>query len=608
VSATGPTGGPASGRETPARLETRDLRVEVSASGVDVVDEISFGVRPGEILGLVGESGSGKTTVALALLGHARRGLSIAGGEINLDGRNLLTLGPAALRAVRGAKVAYVPQDPSAALNPTLRIGLQLREILAYHPGVVDDVDARVIEVLREAQLDPEGDFLKRYPHQLSGGQQQRVALAIAFACRPSLIVLDEPTTGLDVSTQRGVLETVRSLCRLHGVAAVYVSHDLAVVGGIVSHVAVMYAGRIIEMGSTDQVFTSPAHPYTKGLLQAVPSPHRTELLVAMKGQPPGPGRRSKGCSFAPRCPYAEKRCTEEEPPPVVAAGRLLRCLRADEIGNRDAERRPAPAPVSLRPSEPILELKGVSASYGRNRVLFDLNLTVQPESCTAIVGQSGSGKTTLAQCVVGLHPNWSGQMSFEGHDLPHGTRGRPLESLKRIQYIFQNPYTSLNPRKTVSQIVSQPLEHFCPQVPTRERQARVARTLEDVSLGPTFLRRFPDQLSGGERQRVAIARALVLEPDLLVCDEVTSALDVSVQAVIVELLRQLQRERRLTMIFITHNLALVRAIAQTVVVMCEGRLVEAGPVDNVLECPSSDYTKRLIKDVPKLLRETSVT
>jgi peptide/nickel transport system ATP-binding protein len=302
----------------PARLETRQLRIEVTSSGADVVDEVSFAVGSGEVLGLVGESGSGKTTVALALLGHARRGLTIAGGEVNLDGRNILSLKPAELRAVRGAKVAYVPQDPSAALNPALRIGLQLREALTYHPGAVQDSEARVIEVLAEAQLDADGGFLKRYPHQLSGGQQQRVALAMAFACRPSLIVLDEPTTGLDVSTQRGVLETVRSLCRSYGVAAVYVSHDLAIVGGLVSQVAVMYAGRVIEMGTTEQVFTCPVHPYTRGLLEAVPSPDRTELLIGMKGQPPRPGSRPKGCSFAPRCSHAESRCRDEDPLPVI--------------------------------------------------------------------------------------------------------------------------------------------------------------------------------------------------------------------------------------------------------------------------------------------------
>ena len=268
----------------PVRLEVRDLDVRIGAAGPDVVSEIGFEVPAGEVLGLVGESGSGKTTVALALLGHARRGLRITSGEVLLDGTDLLQLDRGQLRAARGAKVAYVPQDPAAALNPAQRVGTQLREALQVHPGAVDDPGSRVLEVMREARLDATPEMLRRYPHQLSGGQQQRVSLAMAFCCRPSLIVLDEPTTGLDVSTQRHVLETVRSLCSSYGVAAVYVSHDLAVVGGLVSEVAVMYAGRIIEIGPTAKVFGEPLHPYTRGLLAAVPSPLRAEVLAGIEG------------------------------------------------------------------------------------------------------------------------------------------------------------------------------------------------------------------------------------------------------------------------------------------------------------------------------------
>ncbi len=582
------------------RLATRDLRIELSSSGVDVVSDVSFAVRAGEVLGLVGESGSGKTTVALALLGHARRGLKISGGQINLDGKDILALKSSELRALRGAKVAYVPQDPSAALNPTLRIGLQLREAISSHPGAVTDIDARIREVLKDARLDASTGILKRYPHQLSGGQQQRVALAMAFSCRPSLIVLDEPTTGLDVSTQRHVLETVRALCRSYGVAAVYVSHDLAVVGGLVSEVAVMYSGRIIELGTTEQVFSSPVHPYTRGLLAAVPSPDRSEILTGMEGQPPRPGRRPKGCSFAPRCSYAIETCTTLTPEPVMLDRRLVRCLRAGEIGQGTPRRQGILAAATMDHGATLLELRGVSASYGRNPVLHGVDLSVAPESCTAVVGESGSGKTTLARCIVGLHSNWTGEMRFDGNELARGTRPRQKDLLKRIQYIFQNPYTSLNPRKTIGQIISQPLEHFF-NMSAGERATRVAGVLDDVSLGGDFLNRYPDQLSGGERQRVAIARAIVVEPDLLVCDEVTSALDVSVQAVIVELLRRLQKERHLSMIFITHNLALVRSIARNAIVLSEGRLVEAGPVEQVLENPQDPYTIRLIRDVPKL-------
>ena len=584
----------------PVRLEVKDLRIQLASTRAEVVGDVSFTVHAAELFGLVGESGSGKTTVALALLGHARRGLDFATGEILLDGENLLDLKPGELRELRGAKVAYVPQDPSAALDPTLRIGFQLREALRVHPGVVDDPEARVTEVLREAKLDFTLEMLKRYPHQLSGGQQQRVTLAMAFACRPSLIVLDEPTTGLDVSTQRHVLETVRSMCRSYGVAAVYVSHDLAVVGGLVSQVAVMYAGRVVEIGPTEQVFQSPVHPYTRGLLAAVPSPERAEVLTGIEGQPPRPGHKPKGCAFARRCSYAVENCFVETPVPVGVGDRLVRCMRAREIEHESHGHR-APAPVTLGGTdEAMLKLRGLDASYGRQRVLFDVDLDVYPESCTAVVGESGSGKTTLARCIVGLHPNWTGDMTFEGKPLENGARHRQKGVLKQIQYIFQNPYTSLNPRKTINQILSEALEHFF-RISADERRARITRVLEDVSLGSDFLGRYPGQLSGGERQRVAIARAIVVEPDLLVCDEVTSALDVSVQAATVEVLRQLQHERKLAMLFITHNLALVRSIAQTAVVLCEGHIVEIGSVEQVLERPTDPYTVRLIEDVPKL-------
>jgi peptide/nickel transport system ATP-binding protein len=586
------------------RLEVNDLQIRVGPDGPDVVSEVSFSVPAGEVLGLVGESGSGKTTVAHALLGHARRGLSISKGSVLLDGTDVLSLGFKALEATRGAKVAYVPQDPSAALNPTLRIGSQLKEALQVHPGAADDADARVAQVMAEAHLDSSPAMLRRYPHQLSGGQQQRVAIAMAFSCRPRLIVLDEPTTGLDVTTQRHVLDTIRTLCTSYGVAAVYVSHDLAVVGGLVANVAVMYAGRIIELGSTGRVFGFPLHPYSRGLLAAVPSPERAEVLTGIDGQPPRPGRRPQGCSFAPRCSYVEADCRTTTPAPVEVAGRTVRCLRAGEIEEQELAR----AEVVVRPAvaegvrTPVLSLRDIVARYGSVPVLSDINFDVMPESCLAVVGESGSGKTTLARCIVGLHENWTGEMTFAGGSLPQGARKRPKDLLKRVQYIFQNPYTSLNPRKTVGQIVAQPLEHFF-DLPHTERSRRVQQVLEDVSLGTDFFNRYPDQLSGGERQRVAIARALVVEPELLVCDEVTSALDVSVQAIIVELLRRLQTEHQLAMVFITHNLALVRSIAQDAVVLREGRVVETGSVDEVLEHPKQEYTIRLMEDVPKLAR-----
>jgi peptide/nickel transport system ATP-binding protein len=361
-----------------------------------------------------------------------------------------------------------------------------------------------------------------------------------------------------------------------------------------------MYAGRVVEIGSTARLFGEPVHPYTRGLIGAVPTPERAEVLTGIDGQQPRPGRRGAGCAFAARCAHAISDCTTETPEPVTVAGRSVRCLRAGDIHAADPGRSIAAASVPSAAGTPALSVQGVTASYDSTPVLSGIGLEVPQRACVAVVGESGSGKTTLARCVAGLHSNWTGEITFQGTPLARGARQRNKDVLRRVQYIFQNPYTSLNPRKTVGQIIDQQLEQFT-DLSRRDRSARIADALADVSLSQDFLSSYPDQLSGGERQRVAIARALVVQPDLLICDEVTSSLDVSVQAVIVELLRQIQRERHLAMIFITHNLALVRSIAQYAVVLRQGAVAESGPVEQILEHPADPYTQRLMADVPKL-------
>jgi peptide/nickel transport system ATP-binding protein len=579
-------------------VTVRDLKIDLTSNGQDIVDAIAIDVRAGEVLGLVGESGSGKTTVGMALMGYCRPGGKVTGGEILIDGRPLAAMAAGELRRLRGGTVSYIPQDPGTALNPALRIGRQLSEMLEAHKAQTSSEDrkARIRETLEEVALPNDDQFLRRYPHQLSGGQQQRVAIAMAFACRPHVIVCDEPTTGLDVTTQARVLETVRDLCRSHQVAAVYVSHDLAVIAELADAVAVMYAGRIVERGPRDAIFAKPRHPYTRKLLRAVPDMEGKRAVVGIAGHAPLPGNRPNGCFFAPRCDLAIDRCHEAFPPATeFEGGHLVHCYRADEA--------PAELPTTgetqaaAQAGDVVLSVVGLNGHYGSAHVLHDIELEVRRNECVAVVGESGSGKTTLARCISGLHADYTGDVKLGGDRLAESARRRSSQARKQIQYVFQNPYASLNPRRTVGQTIARQLQLF--GAPRRGTGQRVADCLERVALSSAAATRYPDQLSGGERQRVAIARALAAEPALLVCDEVTSALDVSVQAAIVELLRDLRAETGLSMLFITHNLALIRTIADRVIVMTQGAIVESGATVSVFESPSAEYTTKLLANTP---------
>jgi peptide/nickel transport system ATP-binding protein len=585
--------------QQPPAVTVRELKIDLVSSGADIVDAIVLDVHAGEVLGLVGESGSGKTTVGMALMGYCRPGGRVTGGEILIDGRPLATMAAGELRRLRGGTVSYIPQDPGTALNPALRIGRQLSEMLDAHAAgtSAEERQARVRETLEEVALPGTDEFLRRYPHQLSGGQQQRVAIAMAFACRPHVIVCDEPTTGLDVTTQARVLETVRDLCRSHQVAAVYVSHDLAVVAELADHVAVMYAGRIVERGPRDAIFSQPRHPYTRKLLRAVPDLEGRRAVVGIAGRAPLPGNRPTGCFFHPRCDLATDRCREEFPGPTeLEAGHIVHCYHAqDALAELPTTGELAPA---AQAGDVVIAVEHVNGHYGTNHVLFDIDVAVRRNECVALVGESGSGKTTLARCIAGLHSNYTGDIRLGADRLPESARRRTAEARKQIQYVFQNPYASLNPRRTVGQTIARQLQLFFPGA-RRDTGRRVAECLERVALSAVAANRYPDQLSGGERQRVAIARALAAEPSLLVCDEVTSALDVSVQAAIVELLRELRMETGLSMLFITHNLALIRTIADRVVVMTEGRIVESGATLDVFTSPSAEYTGRLLANTP---------
>ncbi|MET9709354.1 ABC transporter ATP-binding protein [Nocardiopsis alba] len=512
-------------------LEVDGITVIGRPSDVEIISDVSLTVNRGEILGLVGESGSGKTTLGLSLLAHLKRATEIVRGRVRVGEHDLAALSERQVRRLRGRAVAYIPQSPASALNPALRLGVQLSE--ALHDASLDQarVMERVREVLREVALPDDDAFLSRYPHQLSGGQQQRVAIAMAFVGRPDLIVMDEPTTGLDVTTQAHVLETIRSMTRDYGTAGVYISHDMAVVADLADDVAVMYRGELVEHGRTDEVLSDPRHEYTRRLLMAVP-------LLRTSGH--------------------------EEP--------------------------------EARTDEPLLRIGDLSAGYGRTRVLEGIDLSVSTGECVALLGESGSGKTTLSRSVAGLHHQFSGEMLFDGSPLATSSYRRTAEQRRRIQYVFQNPYEALNPRKRVREQILGPYRHLVGRPDSPDRV--VAEALERAALPASYADRFPEQLSGGERQRVCIARAVATRPDLLVCDEITSALDVSVQAEIVKLLRSLQDEG-MALLFVTHNIALVSNIADRVAILNKGEIVEYGPVGTVMSSPEHEYTRALIADTP---------
>lgn len=568
-------------------------------TGAEVVSDIGFTLEAGQILGLVGESGSGKTTIATALLAHVRKGAHIASGAVRINGHDILKAQPADLRKLRGKLVAHVAQDPAAALNPLQRIGDALDEVLRLHLPELDRAQRalRIAELLLDVGLPQDAGFLRRYPHQLSGGQQQRVLLALAFLPRPNLIVLDEPTTALDVTTQARILETIRRLCSRYGAAAVYVSHDLAVVHQLADRVIVLYAGRIAESGPAARLFAHPLHPYTKGLLAAIPDIGKASAPRPIPGQAPAPGTREAGCAFAPRCAWSAAGCAQLPPLLEVAEEHLAACGRPEALAAGASIRFVDLAPPrDSRP--PLLEVEHAQAWYGPQQVLFGASLALAPGECLAVVGESGSGKTTFARLLAGLGGDGRAQIRYGGELLPLPARQRNVDHRREIQYIFQNPYRALNPRHTVAATLRNTLRHVL--LDADDAESRILAVLAQVALQPHVLLAYPGALSGGERQRVAIARALLCEPKLLICDEITSALDVSVQAAILALLQQLQADG-LAILFVTHNLGVVRSMADRVLVLRHGRVVEEGATEQVLERPQHAYTRALVGDSPSI-------
>ncbi|KHS53873.1 ABC transporter ATP-binding protein [Brevibacterium linens] len=568
-------------------LRVSDLRVLTNA-GDEILHGVDFALSRGEILGLVGESGSGKTTAGLACMGHFRDGLKFGSGSVSIWPRGDAThlevgeLDEVALRDLRGSRIAYIPQDPALSLNPAMRVGEQIREVLDIHDFGASDRERadRVAEVLVDVGLPGDRAYQRRWPHQLSGGQQQRIGIAMAFAMYPDVLILDEPTTGLDVSTQSVVLDTIRQMTVANNVAGLYITHDLAVIKDISDRVAVMLRGDLVEEGPVSAVLERPQHEYTKMLMAAVP-----DLA----------GRKTIGDGAAEAKAVAE---AEEKTHILVSTGEKPGDSESDRNGP-DGAAASANDGDSGAANAPLLEVKDVALAYGKAQILDGINMVLEPRECTMLLGESGSGKTTLSQCVAGLNDDYQGSVKLRGTELARSTRKRTNEQRVGIQYVFQSPFSSLNPRRSIGQSLTVPLE-MSGDGTAASRKAAVEEALDSVRLGRTFYHRRPGDLSGGERQRAAIARALVNAPSVMVCDEITSALDVSVQASIVALLRTLREERQLAMLFVTHNIALSRHIADNLAVLNKGKIVDYGPTASVLEDPSHEYTRELIADVPK--------
>lgn len=602
-------------------LELRNVSISyfVRAGELKVVPDISLTLHEGEALGLVGESGCGKSTVAFAIMKYLGGAGRLTGGQILFEGRDMTKMSEAELRKIRGGRMAMVYQDPMSSLNPVIPIGKQLMEVPLIHSGVsTAEAEKRAVQMLREVNLPDPETMMTRYPHQLSGGQQQRVVIAMALMAEPSLLVMDEPTTGLDVTVEAAVLDLVAQLRKKHNSAIVFISHNLGTVVRICDRIGVMYAGELVEEGPIGEVFRDPRHPYTRGLLNCIPTLNadkRSRPLSAIPGQVPPILNRPKGCIFAPRCPdVAGERCTSA-PIPTTTYGETghhrVKCVRVTElpkharpasnafIGEDDAVR-----------NETVLELSGLKKTYRQSIGMFggagydvhavdDIDLSAAAAETLAIVGESGCGKSTLAKVLTGIEQASGGKVMLAGKDIGAiPVEKRDSATKRAIQMVFQNPDSTLNPSHTIGYVMERSLAKL-KGLGGRKAKDEVNNLLNTVNLPLEFANRMPRQLSGGQKQRVAIARALAGEPDLILADEPVSALDVSVQAAIINLLVDIQKKRGSTLLFISHDLSVVRYLADNVAVMYLGQVMEYGSVNDVFAPPYHPYTEALMSAVP---------
>ncbi|HET7597514.1 MAG TPA: ABC transporter ATP-binding protein [Burkholderiales bacterium] len=622
-----PTAGPAAPAEathSPWLLEVEDLHVHfVTTRGVvRAVEGISYKVHPGEVVALVGESGCGKSVSSLAIMRLlAKPAGRIVAGRILFQGRNLLDLTEDEMREMRGRDIAMIFQEPMSSLNPVLTIGFQIMEPLLIHLGMKEAAArARAVELLKMVGIPDPERRLDQYPHQFSGGMRQRVMIAIALSCNPKLIIADEPTTALDVTIQAQILKLMKDLSRDLGIALVVITHNLGIVARYADRVNVMYAARMAEQGGAANVFARPLHPYTAGLLRSVPrlDQPRGRRLETIEGLPPNLLDPPPGCRFAPRCAARAEACVAVLPPlALVEPHRYSACIRAREmasvgaagLGLQSANPQP-PGAKALDTQEPLLQVRELCtyfevgggmlrAPVAQVRAVDGLTFSVYRGETVGLVGESGCGKTTVGRTLLRLEEATAGEFVFGGAQVTHA-QGEALKRYRRrIQVIFQDPYSSLNPRMTVGDIIAEPMLVYRLVAGRKAARERAVALLQQVGLFEYMAERYPHELSGGQRQRVGIARALAMEPSFIVCDEPVSALDVSIQAQIINLLEELQQKFGLTYLFIAHDLAVVRHISDRVIVMYLGKVMEIADRDALYADPQHPYTRALLDAVP---------